>query len=209
MVQKLKFNAFGKTIIGLTGSFGSGKSTVAHFFEELGAFIVDADKIAHEALMVGSRPYEKISRFFSDAFLPEGQGMDLKKLADIIFEDAKRKQELEAIIHPYVFTRIMEEIIDAEEQVVIVDIPLLFESGYDRFCYETIAVEASEDVINQRLQEKGFSLEEIQARNKAQWPLNEKVKKAGIIINNSETFQKTRKEVERVWKQLHDNLKGA
>ena len=98
---------------------------------------------------------------------------------------------------------------DAQEKIVVVDVPLLYESGYDQFCDPIIVVKAEEAVTTQRLKEKGFSLEEIKARQKAQMPLEEKVKKAGLVIDNSGTFQETRREVEGIWKKLHPVSKGA
>jgi dephospho-CoA kinase len=103
----------------------------------------------------------------------------------------------------------MEEIVEAEEKIVVVDVPLLYESGYNRFCDPIIVVKADEAVTTQRLKEKGFSLEEIKARRKAQWPLEEKIKKADWVIDNSGKFHQTRREVESLWKKLHTVSKGA
>ena len=208
MVQKLNPENLGKTIIGLTGGFGSGKSTVAHFFEELGAYVVDADKLAHEALMPGSSVYEKIRQEFKDAVIGQ-EGIDLKKLAGIVFRDPERKKKLEAIIHPYVFNRILEEINDSEDAAVVVEVPLLFETGYNQFCQHVVVVSAPEPLTTQRLLEKGFSEEEIVARRKAQMPLEEKQSRADIVINNSGTFQQTRRVVEEIWKRFHPASKGA
>ncbi len=181
---------------------------MAHFFEELGACVVDADKLAHEALLPGSLIYKEIVRHFSEIVLPDGH-LDHKKLAGIIFHDAEKRKKLEALIHPYVFTRIMEEISDAQEPVVVIEVPLLFETGYDRFCHEVIVVNVPESLAAQRLREKGFSEEEMAARRKAQMPLEEKIKKAKRIIDNSGTFQQTRQKVEEIWKSLHPASKGA
>ncbi|HXV28485.1 MAG TPA: dephospho-CoA kinase [bacterium] len=208
MVQKLNSEHPGKTLVGLTGGFGTGKTTVAHFFEELGAEVVDADKLAHEALMAGSLVFGPVQRLFPETVRPDGN-LDLKKLAETIFHDANKRKQLEAIVHPYVFTRLMEEISDMDEPVVILDIPLLFETGYDQFCHTVIVVNAAEPVANQRLLEKGFSIDEIAARRRAQIPLEEKIKKAQIIIDNSGTFQQTRRTVEEIWKKLHPAPKGA
>ncbi len=197
-----------KTILGLTGTFGSGKSTVAHFFEELGACIVDADKLAHEALMPGSEIYDTIRKAFPDAELPGG-GFDVKKLANVVFRDAEKKKKLESIVHPYVFNRLVEEAEEAEEPVVVVEVPLLYETGYDQFCSQVIVVSAEPDVMQKRLMEKGFSPEEIKLRQSNQMPLAEKIKKANFVINNSGTFQQTRREVEGVWKKCHPAPKGA
>ncbi|MDD5218671.1 MAG: dephospho-CoA kinase, partial [Candidatus Omnitrophica bacterium] len=136
-------------------------------------------------------------------------GLDPRKIAKIVFSDSRRRKTLESVIHPYVFERIADEIGQAEEKVVIADVPLLFESGYDRFCDKTIVVKATEEVMRKRLCEKGFTREEIDSRWKAQLPLAEKIERADEVIDNSETFQKTRTRVEEVWKTLHSCPKGA
>ena len=209
MVQKLNPDGSGKTIVGLTGNFGTGKTTVAHFFEELGACVVDADKLSHEALMKGSPVYENIAALFKDARLPNGSGLDRKKIAELVFQNPERRKRLEAIVHPYVFERIAEEVTEAEEEVVIVEIPLLFETGFEPFCHKTLVVKAKDEMILKRLKEKGFSKEEISARQKAQMPQEEKLKRADLIIDNSGTFQETRREVEKIWKKIHPVSKGA
>ena len=181
---------------------------MAHLFEELGAFIVDADKLAHESLLAGTPVYEEITLFFKNIFLQDTKDIDHKKLAAVVFEDAEKKKKLESIIHPYVFKRILEEIGSTENPLVIVEVPLLYETGYDRLCYKVIVVSTEEALINKRLKEKGFSLKEIQERRASQMPLKEKINKASVVIDNSGTFQKTRNEVEEIWKQLHLLLKG-
>jgi dephospho-CoA kinase len=198
----------GKFIVGLTGTFGSGKSTVSHLFQELGAFIIDADQLAHEALEAGNEAYNKIAALFKEACSADGARMDRKKLAKLIFSDAKKRKQLEEIIHPYVLDRIIEEVSDAEEPVVIIEVPLLFEAGFDALCDQSIVVIAKYEVINKRLIEKGFTLEEIEKRNKAQMPLEEKMKRANYQIENSGSLDSTRREVEKVWNGLRPVLKG-
>ncbi len=192
----------GKTIVGLTGVFGAGKSTVANLFEELGAEIVDADKLAHEALFEGSSVYEQAAAKFQEAKQPGALGLDRSKLAEIIFKDAKRRAELEKIVHPYVEERALEEIADAESRVVILEVPLLFEAKFDRFCDVTVTVTADEKEIIERLAEKGFSRADVEARRKAQLSQEEKAKRADKVINNSGNLKQTRREVEKIWKDL-------
>ena len=198
----------GKVIVGLTGAFGSGKSTVDHLVEELGACVVDADRLAHETLWPGNPAYEKIESLFPEARRADGSGPDPKKIAEIVFKDAARRGKLEAIVHPYVFSRMEEEIAEAEEKVVVLEIPLLFETGMDSFCDVTVAVTADETLIRERLLEKGYSAQEIEARQKAQLPASEKAKRAKKVIMNSGTLKETRREVEKVWKDLHPVFKG-
>ena len=190
-----------KLIVGLTGGFGSGKSTVRHLLEELGAFVIDADLLAHEALLEGNPVYEKIAALFPDA--RKSGGMDRKKIGGIIFKDKDKRKKLEEIVHPYVFERIGEEIRDAEEKTIVIEVPLLFESGLDRICGKTILVRAPQEEIVKRLIEKGCPEEEIRVRQNAQMPDAGKTKRADFILDNSGSLEKTRREVEKLWRDLH------
>lgn len=205
MVQKLTKTP-GKTLIGLTGIFGAGKTTVAHFFEELGACIIDADKLAHEVLMTGSSHYEEIAALFPEACKKDA--LDREKIAAVIFKNSEKRKKLEEIVHPYVFERIMEEVVESEEKIVLIEVPLLFEAQFHLFCDSVLVVKADSEVIQKRLQAQGFSPEEIKARLAAQLSQEEKIKKADILIDNSGNFQKTRQEVEKVWKKIHTGQLG-
>lgn len=188
-----------KLVVGLTGVFGSGKTTVANLFHELGAFNIDADRLAHEALLKGSEPYAKIAALFPEALQPNAFELDRKAIAAVIFKDAAKRKALEQIVHPYVLGRIEEEIADAEAGVVIVEIPLLFEAKFEAFCDVIITVAADPAVIQKRLQEEGFSAAEIQARTQAQWPLEQKIEKSDHVISNSKSLQDTKLQVKEIW----------
>lgn len=207
MVQELRPEHRSKLIIGLTGTFGAGKSTVANFFRELGASVSDADKLAHAALENGSEVYDRLAALFPEAAGKDG-AIDRKKLAAVVFQDEKRRKKLEDVVHPFVLSIMSEEISDAADPIVVLDVPLLFESGFDRICDKTVAVTARPEVIENRLSGKGFSKAEIEARNKAQFSAEEKNQKADFVIDNSENLTQTKREVEKIMKQLHALLKG-
>jgi dephospho-CoA kinase len=196
-----------KLIVGLTGGFGTGKSTVAKMFREWGARVLHADEIAHEALVKGSACYGKISAFFPDAETSAGI-LDRKKIADVVFKDAEKRKALEDIVHAYVYERIQDEVDEASESLVVLDVPLLFETGYAQNCHKTVVVSAAPEVSAERLRAKGFSSEEIEKRRQAQMPLAEKEKKADYIIHNSGSLEQTRREAEKVWKTLRPAPKG-
>ena len=196
-------------IVGLTGSFGSGKSTAARMFGELGACVVDADRLAHEALEPSSPVFATLRKEFSDAFSADGTSVHRKKLAILIFNDAARRRRLEAIIHPYVFRRMEEEIEKAAAPMVVLDVPLLFETGCYAQCAKTVYVDAGPPVIARRLKKKGFSQAEIDQRNAAQMTSREKKEKADFTICNNETLEKTREDVRRIFHRLLSDSKGA
>lgn len=208
MVQGLKQSLQGHLVIGLTGCFGSGKSTVAHLFEELGAFRVDADALAHEGLLPGSEVYAKIAAEFPQA-VKAGGHIDRAKLAAEIFGQPEKRKKLEEILHPYVFQRIASEVSNAAEKIAVVEVPLLFETGFDQYCAEVVVVAAEENQVIERLSEKGFNKKDIEARLKAQMPLSQKKEKAAFVVDNSKSFEETKKQVENIWKKIHSISKGA
>ena len=148
MVQKLKFDQLGKKVLGVTGSFGSGKSEVSRMLGQLGAHVIDADGLAHEALKKGSPVYAKIAALFKGADIEGVDGFDRKKIAQIIFRDPKQKKALEDLIHPYVFERILDEGGLSKAEVLAVEVPLLFETGFNQYCHKTLVVETSQAVID-------------------------------------------------------------
>ena len=191
-----------KKIIGLTGSFGCGKTTVAHGFQTLGAKMIDADAIAHEALMAGSEIFGLIVQLFGKEIIGNDGHINRRKVSELIFKDSIKRKALETIIHPYVFERMEEEIREAEEKVVTLHVPLLFETGLDQRCDQTLVVTAPENIILQRLREKGFSESEIRARLDAQKPQEEKVLLANFVIDNQGSLEETHRQVREVWDQL-------
>ncbi|MCM8776231.1 MAG: dephospho-CoA kinase [Candidatus Omnitrophica bacterium] len=200
---------FPALIIGLTGTFGSGKSTVARIFQRLGAGMITSDAIVHGALRKGGPLYGVVGNLFKEARTGGGQGLDRKKIAKIIFRDARKRKQLEDIIHPYVFERLRSGIGKSRKKVIVLEVPLLFETGFNRFCDRTIVVKSSDSAIYRRLKKKGFSIEEIRARMKAQMPLEKKIRGADIVIDNSKSITVTRYKVRRIWRKLHSSLKGA
>lgn len=200
MVQELKTHK--KIVIGLTGAFGSGKSTVANFFRELGAFVVDADQLAHEALAKDSPVFGEFEKMFQNKLVIKDSGIDRKWLAAVVFNDEQTRKRVEAFVHPYVFSRIAEEINGTDQPATVVEVPLLYESGFDRLCDHVVAVKATPEQIRSRLSQKGFSPEEVKKRQQAQMPLVSKLEKADFVVDNSGDFEKTKKEVERIWKKI-------
>ncbi len=190
-----------KLIVGLTGIFGSGKSTAAHLFEELGATVISADQLAHESLWKDSPIYDQVKVQFPEVS-ETSEGLDRKALGAIVFRDENRLRKLEALIHPYVRQRMESEIVDAETDIVILEVPLLFEAEFHWLCDVTIAVQASRELIHKRLQEKGFASEEVNIRHQAQMPLEEKVRRADFTISNEKSLKETKEAVEKLWKKL-------
>jgi len=191
MVQKL--------VVGLTGGFGVGKSSVAQLFKNLGAEVIDADEIAHDAMKKGSPVFDLIIELFEEALHPGGKKMDREMLAEIVFDDPKKRKELEAIIHPYVYKKIKERIEESSRRVILVEVPLLFEAGFETLCGKVVTVTCNSTVKMKRLKNKKFTEQEVRARERAQMPEALKAQKANLIIDNSKSIYQTQREVERIW----------
>jgi dephospho-CoA kinase len=208
VVQELKAGTK-KFLVGLTGTFGSGKSTIAGFFEKYGAGVIDSDRLAHEVLLKNSSVFESIRKNFPEVPLNAQGDFDRKGLAKIVFTDKAKRKTLESLIHPYVFSRIREEVSRSSAKIVMIEMPLLFETGYENKCHKVIAVSTDPEVLEGRLSKKGFNRQDIAGRNAAQWSAEEKMKKADFIIHNSKDIKTTCSQVEEVWNQLCVLSKGA
>ena len=143
-----------KIIIGLTGSFGSGKSTVAKIFSSYGARIIDADKIAHAFLRRGSKVYKKIISNFGAGVLGKNKEIDRRRLSAVVFNDKKSLGRLNAIIHPGVIRVIKAKINSLKKGVIILDAPLLLEAGLRNAVDKLIVVKINKDKQLSRLVKK-------------------------------------------------------
>ncbi len=191
--------------VGLTGSIGTGKSTVSNIFKALGAYVIDADKIVHQLLSNENVKKEIANVLGNEIFNQDGE-IDRKKVAKIIFNDADKKNKLEKIIHPKVREEInkkIQEIYNKDpDKIVIVEVPLLIETGMYKNYDKVIVVYAPEDIQLKRLIEKGFSKEDALSRIKAQMPIDEKVKYADIVIDNTKDLDFLKRQVEEVYNKL-------
>lgn len=160
--------------------------------------MIDSDRLAHEAFRPGSRLYARIRSLF-----PELRGrVSRPRVAKIVFKDSRRRRSLESLIHPYVFERIAGEIRRTRKRAAVVEVPLLFESGFHRHCDWTVVVRAKPEAVIERLRRKGFRTAQIRARWRAQMTPHAKVKQADFVIDNSKGKRRTRRQVEVLWPRL-------
>jgi dephospho-CoA kinase len=193
-------------IVGLTGSVGTGKSTVTNFFRELGAHIIDWDELAREVTHPHLRAWKEIVDYFGKDILNDDLTINRQKLAEMVFSDREKLEKLNQIIHPEVFKedeRITNEIKSLDPDALIVkDIPLLFEVARPIVVDKIVVVSTSEQTQLSRLEEKGMSREDTQNRLKSQFPLEEKIKSADFVINNDGSLEETKKQVEEIYSLL-------
>lgn len=185
-------------ILGLTGSVGSGKSTVADMLRVTGqAEIIDADAIVHELQQPGQACLKQIAdEFGKEILLPDGS-LDRGKLAGIVFENPERLERLNAIIHPLVWQTMQERVAAfSGHPLVVLMVPLLYEIGADKMCGKVIVVTVSEAERERRLMKRdGLTRQQIDRRLDAQMPQKEKETRADFVIDNSGTPQETLKQV--------------
>ena len=190
-------------IIGVTGNIGCGKTTVALVFKKLGAEVIDADKLAHQAISLKGASYKKIIAVFGEAVLGKDESIDRRKLGRVVFEDRKLLSRLNRIIHPEVIKQIKKRIARSKKEVVVLDAPLLIESGLHKIVDKTIVVKADLRHRISRIDNKlSLSESEISKRQSFQLPLREKIRFADFIIDNNGSIDKIEKQVRGVWDKI-------
>ncbi|MDP3230333.1 MAG: dephospho-CoA kinase [Acidovorax sp.] len=196
--------------IAVTGGAGSGKTTVARMFKELGAQVLDADEAARQAVAVGAPAWEELRRTWGPEFFHEDGSLDRAKVAQRVFSDPEARHRLNNLIHPQVTLKIKERLEALEKQgvpLVVVEVPLLFEAGLER-AYDRVVVvfAALEDQVS-RLEARDHRPEgEIAGILKAQWPLKDKQARADYVVDNRGTLSDTQRQVENIWRELKNHL---
>ena len=192
-------------VIGLTGGIGSGKSTVSRFLTELGAVILDADKVGHDALEdTGIR--QKIVSAFGEQVLTPNRNIDRKKLGELVFGDADSLAKLNQIMHPRMYQIVKVQLEEYRQQgvdVVVLEAPLLIEAGWTPLVDDIWVTAASEDTVIKRLQERaGLSEAESLARIRSQISNDERIKQADVVIDTDCSLDELKMKVEKLWRKL-------
>ena len=193
--------------VGLTGGIASGKSTVTRMLRSLGAVVLDADQAAREVVEPKQPAWRRIRSVFGPEFFHADGQLDRKKLGGLVFADATARRQLDEIIHPEVFAfleRQVEELAAAaQHRLVCLDIPLLFETGYNSQVDVTVVVFVDGQTQLRRLMDRdNLSEQEAQERIAAQMPLSEKARLADYVIDNNETLEATQQQVTILWQRL-------
>jgi dephospho-CoA kinase len=196
-------------VIGLTGGIASGKSTVSTMLKEMDIAVVDADIEARLAVMKGEPAYFKIIEVFGREILLEDGEIDRQKLGSVIFHQAKKRQMLNEIVHPEVRKRMWDQTEKAKkngEEVVVLDIPLLFESKLTYMVDKTLLVYVDAETQLQRLIARNkLSVEDAEARIRSQLPLADKIKLADAVIDNNGSITDTKKQLNEILVQFGIN----
>lgn len=186
-------------VIGLTGSIGSGKSTVLSMVKEMGIPCIDSDAISHELMKKGNIGYIAIIAKFGKEILDEDGEINRKKMAECIFSQPEKKEMLEAILHPCIQKEIVDFVKFHENKpVVLVEVPLLYEVGWVDYFTEIWSVVCPSDVLLERLEKfRGISREDALARLKHQISQEEKEEKADVVLYNDFDKKHLRKQIEK------------
>lgn len=189
--------------IGLTGGIGSGKSTAARMFADLGAVVIDADAIAKEVLEPGQLGYESVINGFGDDILDSSGNIDRAVLANKVFGDGDKLKDLEEIVHPAVASRVLEIRESLPEGVtVIYDTPLLIEKHLQHQFDQIVVVLAPEALRTQRLLDRGLLQNDIAARMLNQATDEQRRASANFCIENMGTLPELRAQVANVWNEI-------
>ncbi|MCX5692810.1 MAG: dephospho-CoA kinase [Candidatus Omnitrophica bacterium] len=189
-------------IIGVTGSFGSGKTTVAKMFARLGAYAIDADKVYHSLIMPGENCYKKIVRRFGKDILSRTGRIDRKKLGNIVFKEKSKLKLLNSVTHFEVIKEIRDIAKSKRGKVIVIEAPLLVETGFYREMDKVIVVANKKEEQIRRIREnRGLSAEETLKRIRMQMPFKEKLAFADFIIDNSGSKTNTLTQVKEIWKK--------
>jgi len=201
-------------VIGVTGGFGTGKSTVCGMFGTLGATVLDADRIAHDVIMPGGACYKKVISLFGKKILSRNGRIDRKRLGRLVFNDKEKLIFLITIIHPEVIRRI-KKIVKKNRlkkggppKYFALDVPLLIEAGLLKTVDKLVVVVADRNTqIKRCLKKHALTKSEILRRIRNQMPLSKKRRLADFIIDNNGSFNSTRKTVEKAWREIKDGTR--
>jgi dephospho-CoA kinase len=190
-------------LVGLTGNYGMGKSIVLSQFEKLGAITLDSDKIV-ESLLSEKETIIKIRDLLGTTVFDKHGNLLKKKVADLIFNNDISKVSLEDLLHPLVFEKIESflKTITNQHAVVVIEVPLLFERGYEERFKRTVTVFTDGKTALHRLEKSGVSRDDAMQRLRSQLPIEVKKTKSDFIIDNDGTLEETMTQVMTTYKQL-------
>ena len=190
-------------VLGLTGGIGTGKSETARILRELGAAVIDADHVGHEAYRPHSEIWQEVVKTFGSGVLQADREIDRKALGLIVFADPQARAQLNAIMHPRMAKIIQERIRQLDEEgaeVVVVEAALLFEADWAYLVDEVWVTSApDEEAIRRISQRSSLSEEEVRGRMSSQMPTREKLNRADVVVKNAGGLEELNAHVHCLW----------
>ena len=197
--------------IGLTGGIGSGKSTVSQLLGELGAFVIDADKVGHEIYQPGKEAWKQVTAAFGQDILAPDQTIDRKKLGAIIFGSDDARKKLNSIVHPLMFKdidyRIKEKRADGFTKPIVVEAAILIEANWLPLADEVWLIVTNKNAVIERVaSQRGLSAKDTEARIASQLSDTERRKYATLVIENDGSLEDLKKKVQAAWSRISTRL---
>ncbi len=190
-------------VIGLTGGIGTGKSEVTRMLEELGAVVINADQVGHEAYAVRSEAWYAVVDAFGEDILQPGGEIDRRKLGGLVFADPKQMEKLNGIMHPRMAKMVVDRLDalrEAGTSVVVVEAAVLFEAGWESLVEEVWTTDSPEEAIIGRLQARnGLGEEEVKKRIASQLPSAERLARSTVVVDNSGDVATLERNVRSLW----------
>lgn len=200
-------------VIGVTGSFGTGKTTVCQILADLGAAVINADKSGHQLLEEHNEIRKRLVALFGTSILKANNSIDRKKLAEVAFNSKANREKLNSIMHPEIYKIVQKEIDKyrtAGCSVVAVEAALLIEAGWEKLVDQIWVTVAPQSTIIERLQsQRGFTKGEITGRLATQISSDDKVKHADVVINTDCSREKLKQEITELWQRLNTLKKST
>ena len=197
-------------IIGLTGGIGCGKSEAAKYLASLGAMHLDADAISRSLTAENGAALGEIRTVFGDSVFADDGSFDRKAMAEVVFSDPAARRKLEGIIHPLVQRSMLDGIDEAARQgikVVILDVPLLFETGMDALCDDCWTLQVDRQTQIERVMERdGAAREQAEARIDSQMSMEERAARAARVIDTGRSIERTRGELSSLYNSVLKKL---
>ncbi|HCF51501.1 MAG TPA: dephospho-CoA kinase [Syntrophomonas sp.] len=194
-------------VIGITGGIASGKSTVARQLRSLGMLVIDADEVARQVVEPGRPAWRDIVEYFGPGFINQDQSIDRIKLGRCVFSHPEQLKKLNSITHPHImaeFRNRLREIRTSHPQAIVgLEVPLLYETHMDKICDQVWVVWVDYETQVERLMARdGIKREYAEQRIAAQMPLEEKARRAKVVIDNRFSLEYTRQQVARYFKEI-------
>ena len=190
-------------VIGLTGGIGTGKSEVARILSELGAVIINADQVGHQAYTPQTETWREVVKAFGEDILQANGEIDRRKLGGIVFADPEQLTRLNQIMHPRLARLVAARIEELRRQpipAIVVEAAILFEANWEPLVEEVWTIEAPESTVIQRLQARnGWDANEIRKRVNAQLPSSERSARADVVLENSGDLDRLERQVKSLW----------
>jgi len=195
-------------VIGLTGGIGSGKSTVSRFLEEMGAVLLDADKVGHEAYQPNTDTFKEVVAAFGEEIINSDGEIDRKKLGGIVFSNPEMLTKLNQIMHPRMFDMMKERIEQFHQQgvrVVVLEAAILIEAGWTPLVDEVwVTVASVSEVVSRAVKRTGLPEEQIRARIRSQLSNEQRTKNADVVIINDGSLDDLNKKVAGLWQKIKE-----